>query len=343
MKPAHYPDLKQLIDRLDKRNRQRQAARAIMAGSALLGLLVLASPLLQKDQGTLVRTPEQPSVAVPTDIPNAFASARLTGHAAIVYDLTTKEVLYEKNAKTQLPLASLTKLITAYASLSTLAPGTPITITEEALKEDGDSGLTLGEQFTFQDLLRFALVSSSNDAAEAIADAAATAQQTSGKNLLASAISAIGLPQTYALNGTGLDVNESVSGGYGSAFDVAQLAGALIEKAPEIARSTTQTSVTIRSLEGTAHTLPNTNQDVVHIPNLLLSKTGFTDLAGGNLAIVYDAGINHPVAVVVLGSTREGRFADVEQLLTLTSAHFAQIPAPHTGSVSTSATSPITR
>lgn len=341
MKPAQYPDLKQLIDRLDKRNRQRQTARAIMAGSALLGLLALTSPLLQKDQDTLVLTPQKPVAAA--QIPDALQSARITGQAAIVYDLTTKEVLYEKNAKTQLPLASLTKLITAYAAAGSLAPNTPVVITETALKEDGDSGLTLGERFAFQDLVRFALVSSSNDAAEAIADAAAASEQTSGKNLLASAISAIGLPQTYALNGTGLDVSDSVSGGYGSAFDVAQLAGALIEKAPEIARSTTQSSITITSLDGVAHTLPNTNQDVVHLPNLLLSKTGYTDLAGGNLAIVYDAGINHPVAIVVLGSTREGRFADVEHLLELTSAHFAQIPAPGTGNVSTRATSTVIR
>jgi D-alanyl-D-alanine carboxypeptidase len=56
---------------------------------------------------------------------------------------------------------------------------------------------------------------------------------------------------------------------------------------------------------------------------MLLSKTGFTDLAGGNLAIVFDAGVNHPVAVVVLGSTEDSRFTDVSELVGATLAHFA--------------------
>jgi D-alanyl-D-alanine carboxypeptidase len=81
--------------------------------------------------------------------------------------------------------------------------------------------------------------------------------------------------------------------------------------------------VTAISEQGIPHTFANTNQDVEHIPNLLLSKTGFTDLAGGNLVVVYDAGINHPVAIVVLGSTEEGRFTDVKTLLNATFAHFA--------------------
>ena len=336
MKPAQYPDLKNLIDKLDKRNRERQAARAIMAGSLVLGVLVLSAPFLTQ-KGVQVAEHTAPARAV--SVPDALATAQISAHAAIVYDLSTHTVLYEKNAKTQLPLASLTKLITAYAAVGSLAPNTPVTISDSALAEDGDSGLKIGEQFAFQDILEFALVASSNDAAQAIAEAAATAESVSGKSLLAGAIAAVGMPQTYALNGTGLDVSDSVSGGYGSAYDVAQLAGALLAKAPEIARATTEPSITIQSTAGVVHTLPNTNQDVVRVPNILLSKTGYTDLAGGNLAVVYDAGINHPVAIVVLGSTKEGRFADVKELIARTGAHFANIPAPGKGQGATNATS----
>ena len=170
-----------------------------------------------------------------------------------------------------------------------------------------------------------ALVASSNDAAEAIAEAAAQKNAVSGRSLLASAAAAIGLPQTYAVNGTGLDVSTTLSGGYGSAYDVAQLAGALLSVAPELALATTLPEVSVRSNTGAVHTLPNTNQDVVHVPNMLLSKTGFTDLAGGNLAIVFDSGIGHPVAIVVLGSSHEGRFNDVNELLTRTRNHFANL------------------
>ena len=81
-------------------------------------------------------------------------------------------------------------------------------------------------------------------------------------------------------------------------------------------------------LDGTLHTLQNTNQIIDVVPNPLLSKTGFTDLAGGNLVIVFDAGINHPVAIVVLGSTKEERFTDVRALVNETLSYFSPETTP---------------
>ncbi|MEK7201414.1 MAG: hypothetical protein AAB737_02140 [Patescibacteria group bacterium] len=321
MKPAQYPDLKTLIDRLDKRNKERQAARVIIAGSILLGAIALVSPFLVQKSAPVAVLPEE--VAVP--VVDTYQGISLEGKAAIVYDLTTKEVLFSKNDKAQLPLASLTKLLTAYAGATSLDKDASVVITPSALAAEGESGLSEGEVFTFTDAARLALVASSNDAAEAIAEAAAQKNAVSGRSLLASAAAAIGLPQTYAVNGTGLDVSTTLSGGYGSAYDVAQLAGALLSVAPELALATTLPEVSVRSNTGAVHTLPNTNQDVVHVPNMLLSKTGFTDLAGGNLAIVFDSGIGHPVAIVVLGSSHEGRFNDVNELLTRTRNHFANL------------------
>lgn len=321
MKPAQYPDLKTLIDRLDKRNKERQAARVIIAGTVLLGAIALVSPFLVPKTAPVAVLPEE--VAVP--VVDTYEGTSIEGKAAIVYDLTTKEVLFSKNDKAQLPLASLTKLLTAYAGATSLDKNASVAITPSALGAEGESGLTEGEVFTFTDAARLALVASSNDAAEAIAEAAAQKNAVSGRSLLASAAAAIGLPQTYAVNGTGLDVSTTLSGGYGSAYDVAQLAGALLSVAPELALATTLPEVSVRSNTGAVHTLPNTNQDVVHVPNMLLSKTGFTDLAGGNLAIVFDSGIGHPVAIVVLGSTHEGRFSDVNELLTRTRNHFANL------------------
>mgnify|MGYP003630475625 CR=1 FL=1 len=324
MKPAQYPDLKQLITKLEKRHKERQAARALMVASVLLGALVLAAPLYSSDKKTVAVTPTAPPIV---EAPDAFADVRLYGKSAIVYDLVTGESLYERHSRAQLPLASLTKLITAYAGATTLTPTAAITITDSALAAEGDSGLVAGEVFSFTDAAKLALVGSSNDAAEAVAEAAAGASASTRRSLMAGAAEALGLTQTYAVNGTGLDVNTTLSGGYGSAYDIARLAGALVQKAPEIAHATTRPSVTVRSSAGVLHTLPNTNHDVTQVPNLLLSKTGFTDLAGGNLAVVYDAGMNHPVAIVVLGSTKEGRFADVSKLMKLTGKHFAGMPA----------------
>jgi D-alanyl-D-alanine carboxypeptidase len=119
----------------------------------------------------------------------------------------------------------------------------------------------------------------------------------------------------------------SVSGAYGSARDMARLAGALVARAPDIAEATTNALAEATSEEGATFVVKNTDPIVDTIPGLLLSKTGFTDLAGGNLAIVFDVGLNHPIAVVVLGSSKEARFTDSTALIAATLAHFAGVPS----------------
>jgi len=210
-----------------------------------------------------------------------------------------------------------------YAAAKALPADAPVVITPTAIAQDGDYGLAVGEQFAFDDIARFALVGSSNDAAEAVVEAAAAHQAVSDQTLLASAVASAGLSQTYAVNGTGLDLSTTEAGAYGSAHDVALLASAFLSIAPQLARATIDTSVSVKDSTGAIHTLPNTNQDVPHLPRLLLSKTGYTDLAGGNLVVIYDAGINHPVAIAVLGSTEDARFTDVDALVAATGAHFA--------------------
>ena len=267
-----------------------------------------------------------PNATTTPDGPNAYAHVSLIGKAAIVYDLTNGQILYSQNANTSLPLASITKLLTLYAASSILSPAATVTMTPASVAQSNDAadiGFNAGESFTFEDLARLTLAASSNDGAEAITEAADSARATDTTSLLANAASAIGLRETHATNGTGLDINTQMAGGYGSAHDVAVLAGALLQKAPLIAEATTQPFISITSTQGVTHTFSNTDINITHIPDPLLSKTGYTDLAGGNLVVVYDAAINHPVAIVVLGSTVNGRFTDVQQLVDATLQHFA--------------------
>lgn len=320
-------DLKTLIEEIERRRKRRDArqmALAFLGGVALLGTTAAGVLYFGSTyQQSVAEAPEE------TPRESAFDGIELSAKAAIVYDLTTGEVLYEKNAEAQLPLASLTKLLTLYAAADTLTPSSAVVISAKALATEGESGFTEGETFSFEDAAKFALVASSNDAAAAIAEAAtAKGHAANGTALLASAASSIGLTQTYALNGTGLDENGEISGGYGSAHDIAVLAGALLRRVPGIMRSSIEPTVTATSYSGSSYTLKNTNPVVGTIPGLLLSKTGYTDLAGGNLAVVFDAGIGHPVAVVVLGSTRDDRFVDVNRLVRATSAEFAGLSLP---------------
>lgn len=310
-------DMTQLKALAESRRDRRQAGYALLIGVAVLAAFIYLIPH---------KTPAAVATQVATTtIPDTFTDVAIQAHAGIVYDITTGQTLYAKNADAQLPLASLTKLLTLYAASKQLSPSATVTITPEALAQTGDAGdnFSLGERFTFSDLARFTLVSSSNQGAEAIAEAAATAADTTDTRMLASAASAAGLSQTYALNGTGLDESATISGGYGSARDMATLAGAFLTQAPQLAAATIQPSVTVTAADGSAHHAQNTDIDVETFPRLLLSKTGNTDLAGGNLVIVFDAGLNHPVAIAVLGSTQAARFTDVQTLMQAAIAHFS--------------------
>lgn len=309
------------LQKLAQRTRSmREAGVTLVFASGLLTLFLFV-PLASTRPAI---APEMATVAVST-APDAFAQISVDAKAAIVYDLVTGEILYAKNTDAQLPLASLTKLLTVYAALSLLSPTTPVTISADATRVDSPHAFNVGQIFSLTDLARLTLTASLNDGSVAIAEATAARQNTSQSAMFASAATALDLSQTYAINGSGLDVTTSVSGGYGSARDLAILAGALVRRAPDIAAATTESSVHAVSEGGTAFSVRNTDPMIATVPGLLLSKTGYTDLAGGNLAIVFDAGINHPIAVVVLGSSQKARFTDSTALIAATLARFAGV------------------
>ncbi|MCR4333811.1 MAG: serine hydrolase [Patescibacteria group bacterium] len=296
----------------------REAGITLVLASCLLAFFLFI-PFASKKPAAPVIT-----VAAPV-IPNAFATVSLEAKAAVVYDLVTGKTLYAQNADAQLPLASLTKLLTVYAALRELSFTAPITIPPEALRVEGPRAFSANQVFTLSDLARLTLTASLNDGAAAIAIATAARKNLPQRDMLAGAAASLGLSQTYAVNGNGLDVSSSVSGGYGSAHDLAILAGALVAQAPGIAAATTQHSAQATSAGGTSFSVQNTDPMVGTISRLLLSKTGYTDLAGGNLALVFDVGIRHPIAVVVLGSSQKARFIDGTALVAATFAHFANV------------------
>lgn len=309
-----FVDLKEIATRT---RRLREAGVALLLSSVVLGLFLFV-PLTSKSEG-------EEQTPAPVSTPDAFAHVPVEAAAAIVYDLATDTTLFEKNADAQLPLASLTKLLTVYAALAELAPSTPITVSADAATSESPRIFNPGDTLTLADLARLTLTASLNDGARAIAEAVAARKNSSIQPTLSTAAVVLGLSSTYALNGSGLDETESISGGYGSARDMALLAGALVAKAPDIALSTTEARATATSLGGRAFDVRNTNPTAVHTARLLLSKTGFTDLAGGNLVLVFDAGFSHPVAVVVLGSTEKERFTEAAALVEAALAHFAGV------------------
>lgn len=258
------------------------------------------------------------------EAPSVFVGVQVEAKSALVYDIQTKKILFEKNADVPLALASVTKIMTAVTALDLLPKNTVVTIRKEFLKEEGDSGLRTDEKWKIRDLLDFSLVSSSNDGAAAIAAAAGAVGQpaqtlSADKEVFIKKMNekakSIGMEHATFYNVTGLDLPEGNNGGYASSKDIAKLFEYALRNHPEIFDATRLPSVTTQSTDNVNHRAVNTNLDINNIPNIIGSKTGFTDIAGGNLGIIFDAGLDRPVVVVVLGSSAEGRFTDVKTLV----------------------------
>jgi D-alanyl-D-alanine carboxypeptidase len=125
-------------------------------------------------------------------------------------------------------------------------------------------------------------------------------------------------------NPSGLDMNTSRSGAYGSAKDMASLVKYILNTYPDILEITKYSTYRFTSTSGIVHNVSNTDTIVAKIPGLFASKTGYTDLAGGNLTIAYDEDISHPIIMVLLGSTEDGRFTDMSLLASSTRAYLSQ-------------------
>jgi len=260
-----------------------------------------------------------------------FSDIPLEAESAMVWDVANQRVLFEKAPDEKHPLASLTKLMTAVVAHELLGADSEVTISLDAVLQDGDSGFIDGEEFTSEDLRDLMLITSSNDGAYALAEAAGGVAVDSDRDigafLTAMNITAeeMGLTQTQFANPTGLDLSEDEAGAYGSARDVTFLMEHIITTYPEIVELTTAERAYIANEEGARHLAANTNHSVHDIPGIIASKTGYTELAGGNLVVAFDVGLNHPIIVSVLGSTYNGRFADVATLIQETRNAFTDV------------------
>lgn len=297
------------------KNLNRPFFCALVVGACIIALVgVIGFSQMKSGRNSEDQTPR---VASTTAEKPPFPSVNLEARAAYVYDVRTGEQLFSKNGDTTLPLASLTKIITALVAVRDIPSDKDVTISQTALNTEGDSGLTLGEVWDLSDLAAFMLVVSSNDGATALRESYEA--HTGGSFIAAMNNKAkkIGISAQF-VNETGLDMGFGRETNAGSAHDVALLLAAALSEVPSLFDATRSESVTFTSKSGFKHTADNTNHLINDIPWALGAKTGFTDAAGGNLAVAFDRSVGHPVIVVVMGSSREGRFEDVRELIEAT-------------------------
>ena len=285
-------------------------------------LAILAVVTVASFFGMLQKNPPKLEASLPAhnltfQVPNGYISAK----SAIVWDVTENRAIFEKNADEPLPLASLTKVMTALTAETLASPTSELTIGENDVQTEGDSGLRPNTRWTLKSLIDYSLVVSSNDGASAIAGVIG-ADKSIFLGKMNSLAQSIGMTNSRFMNEHGLDKDEQHVGAYGSARDMAILFEYVLGNKPGVVEATKYSELRIRNSEGEEYDAENTNIIANQIPSLIASKTGFTDLAGGNLVIAYDAGLNRPVIISILGSTAEGRFQDVLKLIKATSDYY---------------------
>lgn len=247
----------------------------------------------------------------------SFKHFSVEAKSALVTELNTGKILYAKSENSRQPIASITKLFTSVVASEKLGRigRESIEIKSDHLTPIGDWGLEVGDNWKVRELIDFTLLTSSNDGAKALAFSAFEGSDDSKFVSEMNTFSRkIGLQDTYFLNETGLDMNlDSEAGAYSSASDITKALKYITFTNPGLFDETTKDR-DIFYVGGKIYDSENTNRVVNQLPGIILSKTGYTDLAGGNLAVVVDTGLNNPVAIVVLGSSKEGRFEDVLKL-----------------------------
>lgn len=298
----------------------------ILAIGAFAILVVSAIGIIfQNEYSAGTAEPASQVASVADSQAHTITDISLNARAAIMVDITDDKILYALNPDVQLPLASLTKVPLALAVSEVLPSDTIITIPYDTAPQGSAERLTRGSRWRLQDVIDFTLVASSNEGAKILANAADDAVRAAYRSApehaatiwrMNSLAQQLGLNRTYFLNASGLDISPTLSGAYGSARDMAALFAYAASQHLYVFSKTAGDGVVLTSVDGrsTARAF-NTNEVQGQIPGLIMGKTGITDLAGGNLAVVFNAGESHTVVAVVLGSTREGRFSDMRQLV----------------------------
>lgn len=230
----------------------------------------------------------------------------ITSLSAISYDTTTDTLLYDKNSNARLPMASITKIMTAIIALENLDMSKKVKVTKSAAEiGEGTMGLSEGEILTVEELLYGLLLHSGNDAAETIAQTSKFGRSRF-LHLMNKKAEDLGLSNTRFSNPSGLE-------GDGEQYSTARELIVLTKYAMK--------NPTFAKIVGTyEHIIPSTSEHkefhLFNETNLLTTypgvkgvKTGFTHEAGMCLVTYLDYGGHQIIAVLLNSQNRRDEMA----------------------------------
>ncbi len=227
--------------------------------------------------------------------------------SAIVFCENTSEVLYEKNMHTRTWPMSTTKLLTAITATQHLNLHQEITITAESAYEVGSSmGILVGEVFTTEELLYGMLLESGNDAANALAIAAAGSLSAFAA-LMNDMAAQIGMTNSHFVNPSGLDHSNQ----YSTVYDLMLLGEVAFDN-----------YIIRQIIETKSYTLPATN--LRDSRTLTVSSTmSYDGYFGGKSGSYSDSKVGYVggyekdglrLIAVVLDTTSSQRMTDIAKL-----------------------------
>jgi|WetSurMetagenome_2_1015567.scaffolds.fasta_scaffold02921_7 serine-type D-Ala-D-Ala endopeptidase (penicillin-binding protein 7) len=254
--------------------------------------------------------PANPSFGEEAGLGATADPLKLASNVALVIDQDTNQVLFSKNSDAVLPIASITKLMTAMVVIEAQLPMDEVlTITQDDVdtEKHSSSRLRVGTQLTRGEMLHLALMASENRAAHALGR-----HYPGGLSAFVEAMNrkaqSLGMTDTHYVEPTGLSSNNQ-----SSAHDLTLLVKAAYEQ-PLMRELTTSREAEVevgrRQLQ-----FHNTN-GLVRSPrwDIGLQKTGFINEAGRCLVMQAQLAGRKLIMVLLDSAGRYSRFADAERI-----------------------------
>ncbi|MBQ7816972.1 MAG: D-alanyl-D-alanine carboxypeptidase, partial [Oscillospiraceae bacterium] len=249
--------------------------------------------------------------------------------AALLMDETTGQVLYAKNADGQLPIASITKVMTMLLVFEALESGKinlqdTVPITEHAFSMGGSQiWLEPGEIFTVHELLKAVAVSSANDAAVALAEFVGGSESVFC-DMMNRRAQELGMENTHFVNACGLDAEGHLS----TAYDVAVMSRELMKHEDVFG----YTTIWMDYLRDGETQLVNTNKLLHSYTGTTGLKTGTTSKAGVCISATAKRQNMSLIAVVLGSDSGQERFDAAKKLLDFGFSNFESKPFPQADS-----------
>jgi D-alanyl-D-alanine endopeptidase (penicillin-binding protein 7) len=246
-----------------------------------------------------------------TEEENKKINFRLRAKAVVAIDLDEKKILFEKNPDEPLPIASITKLLTAMVFLEQKPDlDDAITISKEDRSNSGKTRLRIGETLSLRDLLHASLMCSDNCATKALVRSTGMAVEDFVE-LMNQKAKEWGLEKSFFVEVTGLSA-ENVS----TALECAKLVFYALQDSL-ISHITKQTQYEFYSHNRKIrrHQIGNSNRLLKSKLNILVGKTGFIQASGYCIATIAEDGNKKKFSAVVLGApTNNSRFQQARNL-----------------------------